>query len=250
MGDYMAIKYKTTIIPCLYNEFKYKIAMCLCKSKNIDIKNLGFLNKAEINYLKTTSKNRLENFVLGRYAAKKAISILNEVDCLNTLEISNGIFGQPFIKNNMTNLDVTIGHSKDHAIALVFDKSLIIGIDVEKYRYNSYLNYNLFYKISSLREINLFYKIHKNYHENIINVWTIKESLSKCLKTGVTTDFKLFEINEINKKDSYIIGKFSNFSQYSFLCFKYDEFAVSITFPKILEFNFDPKIFLMLPYVF
>lgn len=62
-------------------------------------------------------------------------------------------------------------------------------------------------------------------------LWTAKEALSKVLKTGLTMDMKLFEINQLEERDIYR-GSFTIFTQYQFLSFIIEDTVFTIVTPK------------------
>ena len=49
--------------------------------------------------------------------------------------------------------------------------------------------------------------------------WTLKEALSKILRTGMTTPFDIFSIKELKQEKLGWISSFQNFAQYQGLSF-------------------------------
>ena len=248
----MVLKNKTIIINAYHKQNPHKISLCLCsfeKSRNITLKgqnDFSFLHKSEREYLISgVSDSRRESYVLGRYAAKKAIVKQLENIHSKDILIKNGIFRQPISENKDLNLDITISHCANYGIALAFDRELIIGVDIEKCDERRVESLE---KIISLKEIKMFEHLETDMSGKLIIMWAVKESLSKCLKTGINVDLNVFEINKIETTDFQVRGDFSHFPQYKFLAFKHGEDVVAITFPKYLDFQFNVTDFIKLPF--
>lgn len=238
----MVLENKTYMFNVNHKSNSYKVSICIGSfSKPMDINskdymNLNFLHKYEKEYLNgIKSQKRLKSFILGRYTAKKAISNHYENINLESILIKNGIFRQPILEKNI-NLDVSISHCDDYAVSMAFDRQLIFGIDIEKYDENKR---EILEKITDSDEVALFDDLNMNSTEKLISIWVAKEALSKCLKTGISVNLKIFKISKVKLNNSNIIGEFLNFPQYKFLTFRYIDYILAMVFPKNLDFQFD-----------
>lgn len=70
-------------------------------------------------------------------------------------------------------------------------------------------------------------------------LWTIKESLSKVLRTGLMSPFDIYAIDRITEEDGMIVSTFRNFAQYRCLSFSIGEVALSLTLPKRTRVDLD-----------
>ena len=92
------------------------------------------LGEAETAYFSTlASARRQVSYLLGRYAAKIALStVLVEPD-LKAIEIERGVFEQPIVHCGRNGgWDVTISHTEDLAVALAYPAGHPMGIDLER----------------------------------------------------------------------------------------------------------------------
>lgn len=72
------------------------------------------------------------SFLLGRLAAKRALSALLDETDLRAIEIRNGVFGQPVVLHaRAAGWDVTVSHSQGVAVALAYPADWPMGIDLE-----------------------------------------------------------------------------------------------------------------------
>jgi len=74
---------------------------------------------------------RKESYLLGRYAAKVALSkVLAEQD-LKAIEIERGVFEQPIVRcDGNGRWDVTISHAGSLAVVLAYPTAHPMGIDI------------------------------------------------------------------------------------------------------------------------
>ncbi len=72
------------------------------------------------------------SFLLGRLAAKRALSALLDEPDLRAIEIRNGVFGQPVVLHaRAAGWDVTVSHTQGVAVALAHPADWPMGIDLE-----------------------------------------------------------------------------------------------------------------------
>lgn len=62
-------------------------------------------------------------------------------------------------------------------------------------------------------------------------IWTVKESLSKILKTGLTIDFHILSIKTLTKKGNMYEGTFINYCQYKFNTLIFENYICTIVMP-------------------
>lgn len=170
-------------------------------------------------------------YLLGRYSAKQAYWHLNKNSTdLKTIEILNGVFGQPFFTHN-SKFDISITHSKNIAGATVFDRRFLMGIDIEEINKS---------KIEFLKTMTLHKEVETFSIQNefvwIIS-WCLKEALSKAIKVGLTIPLNLLEIeimNEIEFGENIFECKFKNFPQYKGFARVKGVYVIALVYPKQL----------------
>jgi len=205
----------------------------LLQKKNI------FLHPNELMYFNTLkNKKRQYSFLIGRYAAKIAVTeLLNETE-YSCIEISNGIFKHPVINEKLSQpVQVSISHSLYIGAALAFSELHPMAIDVEYIDFSKQLDSMV--KISSHEES----AIKKTkVHDTVILtlIWSAKEALSKSLKTGLAANQKIFEIETIRECELNLEITFKNFYQYKVLSWIYNDYVYSISLP--INSDFDMKV--------
>ncbi|MCX7920824.1 MAG: 4'-phosphopantetheinyl transferase superfamily protein [Clostridia bacterium] len=218
----------------------YKAYINFCKGGN-DFSNKdpnSFLHHEEDKYLETlTYERRINSYLLGRYSVKKAVSALIGEDNLKKILIKNGVFNQPIVVcESYNNLQTSLTHCDDFAAAVAFDGMFIIGIDIEKINRRTYSGLE-----SELTpyEKELAYRISYSYESFVVTIWTMKEALSKALKTGLTVPLSVLEVKSIEVNNGYLISTYTNFYQYKALSFVIEGYVCSIAYPKNVEIDID-----------
>jgi len=175
---------------------------------------------------------RRQSYFLGRYAAKRALNFLTDEDPAE-LTIYHGVFDNPVVESNKTpfRFDVSITHSSDVAAAIAFPTAHPMGIDIEQV---DQAKAQVVEKELTPYECALF--SHTDFglsHPSMLSMaWTIKESISKVLKTGLMTPFSMYEILSISCNNYVYTSYFKNLSQYKSLSFLINNHVCSITLPK------------------
>lgn len=197
-----------------------------------------FLSLEEKEELKKLRRKQVDNFLVGRFAVKNIVQhILNleQIEC-SKFSVKNKKSGEPYIfGTDFQHMKVSIAHSGKYGLAMVFPNDIEIGVDLEK-------------KIVDVKEkrmfinkedINVKYEFDTNsdFKENEIYtiIWSAKEALSKCLKTGLINNINRYDILNINICKDYVWGNFKNYSSYKFIGFKYNCYVVSIVYPKNMK---------------
>jgi 4'-phosphopantetheinyl transferase len=196
----------------------------------------SFLHPKEKEYFNSLNFERRQySYLIGRYVAKKGIGdYLNEKD-FSKIEITPGVFQQPIVNYpSKQNIQVSIAHCQGWGAALVFPEAHPMAIDIESCDPQKQIS--SFIKITD-QEKKLIQKLSLNEHEQYTLIWTIKEALSKVLKTGLMTEFTIFEISSIQVRENYFESYFAHFAQYKVISWWFQNIAWSIVLP--YKSNFD-----------
>lgn len=201
------------------------------------IKELFILHPDEISHYESLKFDRRKaSYLLGRVAAKNAISEL-VIEKIQSVLIEFGVFKFPVVKSiKNQNIQVSISHCGNIGVALAFPEEHPLGIDIEKIDKS---------KVDAVKAViceNEFKLIKSSFLSELIGstiVWTIKESLSKVLKTGMTMDFKVLEIKSLQKEGTVYISTFKYFTQYKSLSYQVNDHICTIVLPKNTSVNFD-----------
>lgn len=193
-----------------------------------------YLSPEELEYINTIkSKKRLESFIYGRLSLKIAGSLFCMERKLKDISVSNGILGQPVITvKGRSNISGSISHCDNCAASIVFDEELVFGIDIEdKNRDIS----NILIHFADQSEIEAVKKLDCPETLGCLILWTAKESLSKCLKTGFTIPLEIFRIRTIEKKKDCYKVLYANFNQFETSVYVMERNICSLTYPKKLS---------------
>ena len=181
-----------------------------------------------------SNNHRKINFILGRYCAKMALASLFEIKSLNQIYIDSGIFNQPIIKApNLPNIQVSISHDKLASIALAYPEEHPMGIDIESIdidKTSAIEDYLTPHEIILINDFN-------HTHNLVVTIiWTAKESLSKVLKTGLTTSLSVLEIKSLELNNlGYFRCTFTNFYQYQTISIVHKDKVITLILPRNTE---------------
>lgn len=220
---------------------KIRGGICVCNFSSWNIvQNLeNYLHPKEKEYYDTlTVENRMKSYLMGRYAAKKAVLFCTRNNNLESIFIQWGIFNQPIVTgDHCNNIQVSITHSGDYGAAIAFPENLPVGIDIEQVdpRRIDVLENQI-----SLQEKELLKSGLHSYNKKLTMLWTVKEALSKILRTGLTATYDIFEVDKIKYKEDRVVNYFKNFPQYCAISFELeDTYICSIVYPKTVELSLD-----------
>ncbi len=171
--------------------------------------------------LKFASCKRRSEFVSGRVACKKAFFnfISEDMECFekfSSVSVLSTEIGSPFIENS--NLFASISHSYGIAIASVSQN--IVGIDIEQIDPK---------RISALKRMSTEYS-----SENVRDLtvlWTLKESFSKALQTGIVKDFKYYETKNFRCRNGIYTCDFKK-SLFSGIAISNDRYSIGMVVKK------------------
>ncbi len=218
----------------------FKAGLCLCKFSlfaNYE-EAAAFLHPQEREYYeKLKFEKRIKSYLAGRLTAKKAIAAYLVEKDLTKILIQSGIFTQPIVTyDKKQNIQVSISHSDDFGAAVAFPEAHPMGIDIEKIHRDQ--NEAIEREVTE-SEIKLIKGLPYSYETMLTLLWTTKEALSKVLKTGLMTPFKLFEIAKIEHQQDRMLSFYKNFAQYKTLSFLIGNTVCSLVYPMKTELDLD-----------
>lgn len=175
---------------------------------------------------------RRHQYLLGRISSKLIIQSLFNVSG-DKIQIYNSILGFPILYiEGVSNMQVSITHKNNWGASIVFPEKFPIAIDIESI--NDVNNNEYIMNTYSQNEIMIINQL--NFENKSLLIWTIKEALSKIIKTGMTCPLSLYEIDKIqlfkHKNNNYYKSNFKNFYQYQTLSTKIKDIILSIAVPK------------------
>lgn len=217
----------------LEREKKFKAGFCFLNEElPILVEQVTILHPEEKSYYDTLKfDRRKKSYLLGRITGKQAVSkLLLEEQAIDSFAIQFGVFYFPVVNYiGCQNIQVTIAHCGSLGVALAYPEEHPLGIDVEKIDTDKLETMKL---LVVDKEFDLISSCSLDILEGSTFIWTIKEALSKVLKTGLTLDFKILEIETLHKEGTSYISTFKYFYQYKAISMKIGSHVFSIVLPK------------------
>ncbi len=204
------------------------------------LKQTHVLHQEEFLYFNSLKyEKRKFHYLLGRICAKHAIhqiipSNLSAIQ-LHSFAIGSGVFQFPIIKHlPYSGFQVSISHCDTTGIAMAYPEEHPMGVDIEKIDFKKM---DTIINILTKKEIALTNLYFSDKTIAFTLLWTVKESLSKILKTGLTIDFKFLEIDSLTYKNGIYIVTYKNLIQYKSLSIVLDSYIISVSCPKNTEIS-------------
>lgn len=188
------------------------------------------LHPEELEYFQTLKVlKRKKEYFLGRFAAKRALLRLTGGSSLSEILIKPGVFQQPIaVGSGCDRYSVCISHSGNIAAGIAYPSGHPLGIDIEWYEDKNLETLKSQIDSKEMPDMSGC----QSESERYTRAWTVKESLSKVLRCGLTTPISVLELSpEPQIKQGRWSGGFANFGQYRFLSICSDKFAFAITHP-------------------
>jgi 4'-phosphopantetheinyl transferase EntD len=212
---------------------EHSVGYTIIKQELADLNGyLKILHLDEITYLNSLKfDKRKSSYLLGRISAKSALSkIIPAKTAMNSFKVGFGVFQFPVIEHlPYSGLQVSITHCDAIGISIAYPEAHPIGVDIERINPE---------KVDSM--VNMFTQEEIILANSKLNdkasaytlLWTVKESLSKILKTGMMIDFKYLELDFLNYNDGIYTGNFKNFTQYKSYSIVLNSYIISIICPR------------------
>lgn len=215
--------------------------LCLVRASLEELKRnaVSFLHRKELDYFNTlTFERRQLSYLLGRFAAKHAVTQYKKEISPTDILIEYGVFQYPLVQlPDKDKIQVSYSHSEESSIALAFPESFPLGIDLEAI--DESRNDTIESQLTA-DEISLVEKLNDHDRSRSLTlIWTIKEALSKVLRTGMMTPFEIYSILNIKFENNQWLSEFKNFGQYQAISFQLGKFMCSIVYSKAFKLDID-----------
>jgi 4'-phosphopantetheinyl transferase len=188
-------------------------------------------------YDRFPADRRRLSFLSGRLAAKAGICRLHPAAVPSRLDIVAGVLGQPVLQGDgAPGCQVTISHHDSMGGAIAFPEAHPMGLDLELPRPEADATIE---SQMTAREMELLRQLPLPASTARSLGWSVKESLSKVIKSGLMSPFAIYEIEGIEVTGSEFVSTFVNFGQYKAISVSRGAGVVSIALPKGTELSFD-----------
>lgn len=199
----------------------------------------SILHPEEMRYfLPLPAERRRISFLLGRYAAKRALQAVLGGVSFSSIHIAAGVFKNPVVCYPMKDpWQVSITHSDAVVCALAFPMVHPMALDIEiidPERVSAMASQCLDSERAEAARLGL------DEPTAATLLWTAKEALSKVLHTGMMCPFQLFEVQSLRKiTDTQFQGLYKHMAQYQFHAWKKGHCLLTVTLPKLTEITFE-----------
>lgn len=197
------------------------------------------LHSVELHHVESLKvKKRKTDYLMGRLCAKAAAAeLLNTHDYSNIL-IASGTFRQPYVQYSSTEVpEISLTHSGGVSMALSCKSGHPVGIDLELIKSE---RQELMLKQMTDEEKETMQKIDLAPLDYSFMLWTIKESLSKATRCGLTVPLQVLTPKNLDIVEQDLISStFQNFAQYKTFTWFTRPYCLSISLPKKTSLSID-----------
>jgi 4'-phosphopantetheinyl transferase len=175
-------------------------------------------------YSQFAATRRQTSYLLGRHAAKRALTaLLGEPPSKSSMiDIGTGIFGFPVVHDGIG--DVGISHTDGFAVAVAFPREHPLAVDIESRQQDVSCIVEQFTPAER--------RLLGDAVGDVWQFWCAKESLAKAIRTGLTTPMAVLEIQTVTRSSWGSEIYFKNFGQYRALGLDFGSFSFSLCLPK------------------
>ena len=228
-----------------HKDANYTAYLCIAAASITELRGLrkSYLHEQEDRYFSTLETERRQySYLLGRLCAKAAIARKLQNTALTDLRVESGVFQQPVVCYesyscpNEGRVQVSISHTDLVGAAIAFPEAHPMAIDIEKIE--AARARTITTQVTD-QENELANTLPLSANARLTLIWTIKESLSKVLRCGMTVPFKLLEVTDVEYASGVITTEFQNFPQYKGLSFQGGEYLCTIIAPKNTDIDLD-----------
>ena len=190
-----------------------------------------YLHASELGVYRTfLHDRRRESFLRGRYIAKQVLLNYLREKNPRRIRLESGVFDHPLVVHSAPSTpQISLSHTRGWAAGLAFSEAHPMGLDLEAITSSSA---ETIHSQVTAHEIGLHRTLADDENTFYTRLWTIKEALSKVLKTGLTTPFEVYQVETLRACDGYTVGTFRNFGQYKALSFRWKNNLCSVILPR------------------
>ena len=233
------MRHSVSIIKMDRGDKEYNASISLVKKQSTTLPDsLQLFHKLEKKYYETLKYDRRKlNYILGRFSAKLAVNTMAKIPCMQSINISSGVFGFPIVKcMEAKNIQVSITHCGFIGMSIAFKESHPMGIDIERISFDK--EKAILSQISK-HELELLDPLDINDIAGYTALWCAKEALAKIIKTGMMLDFAFLEIDTITQNGTTYVATFQHFGQYKAMCHINGNYAISVVLPRKTQTNLE-----------
>lgn len=188
--------------------------------------------KEKIVFDSYTHPKRQKGFLLGRLAGKIALKeYVGKNDSCENFTILNGDLKYPYILDHPTS--ITLSHTQNLAVAIVFAPSLALGVDLEEIERLEHA------EIDDIFNGVVFETDFKNDTLDKGLAWVAIEALSKALRLGLTIDLELLKPSRIERCADFFRCNYFHFPFFSTILILSSKYVLGICYCNKKKLNLD-----------
>lgn len=193
-------------------------------------------------YSRLLYEKRQHSYLLSRYTGKQAIRHLTAELSPLAILIKAGVFEQPlaYYQSHLSRQEkfqVSLSHCEHIGVSIAFFDTHPMGIDIENITPNN--NIIIESQLTPKEKDWIRACVYTSHDKLYTLYWTVKEALSKVLRTGMTSPAEIYAIKNCVYKNNCWMSEFENFAQYQSMSFLLGEKLCSIVYPKKTQLHID-----------
>ncbi|MDR1334553.1 MAG: 4'-phosphopantetheinyl transferase superfamily protein [Holosporaceae bacterium] len=182
------------------------------------------LSAEELERIRSIQSEKVKRqYCFGRILTKKALAVLIGEFAFSDVSILNEKSGCPIIIPSGLGYATSITHSNEIVASFVFKNCFSFGIDVENLRETA---------LEALASVALAQEPVPRDLKNLTIAWTLKESLSKALKSGFRLPFSEFEISSFVQNEDIFSCSYKRYPDFQGIALFDGKNSFAFTYPK------------------
>lgn len=172
------------------------------------------------------------SYLLGRLTAKAALQHYTGEPAATIAAccIEFGIFQYPVVKElRCSGIQVSITHTDHIGIAFAYPEEHPLSVDIER---TDPANAAALQSLITEHDRQQLVQLGMDNISGHTLIWTAKESLSKVVRTGLTMDPRIMEVNKIERMEHQLVTTYQHWLQYKTISWPVNEHCCSITLPR------------------
>ncbi|MEL6537899.1 MAG: 4'-phosphopantetheinyl transferase superfamily protein [Bacteroidota bacterium] len=196
----------------------------------LQTKNMYLHGHEQERYESIEAEAHKRSYLRGRYISKEVLGAYFEESELTQFNIVNGIFNQPIVEYKLghNRTGVSISHNEEYGIGVAFSEEIPMAVDIERCS----LSQKEIIKsqiTNDEREMAADMPWQSTIAYTVL--WTVKEAISKVIKTGLTIPLDVLKVGGFNANENHIVCSFENFTQYQTVSFRVKDHVCSMAMP-------------------
>lgn len=178
---------------------------------------------------------RQTTYLLGRRAAKAALAVCFSAVAPRDIEIVNGVFGQPRVRAAGLDVEISLTHSEQIAVAVACPGGHPVGVDLELLDADR----------AAVAETQLTPEERAQLPASLtppefgpVACWAMREALGKVLRCGLTVPAEILAVEGFAARPGGCTARFRHFGQYRSETWRLGHHVLALVLPRLSALHF------------